>query len=446
MYGLQNCRFRSSRLVFRYRPTLQFTRKFPFQAAQPHATPIAAKPSKPVEESRKIHAQAKALPTTLKKVESTPSRDQETKVVKKIIHVSSKSPVKKPQIVIEPTKIEDLGSDEEEEDVKPKIVQLSIEDLKNIKQGRPINKMQLIKKASPISKNIEVEVIRCEELPKAARSSQNVSAGQNSNNANKTPVKLINGNLGNMSTKPVILNSLKPTKKTEEHFVQTADGTLEIISTETPELDPIKNAPPVDTYVFPCTECERSFPLRQLLDIHMQNHNRERNHPCEMCDKRFFSKYDLAKHNLTHTGERPFVCVICKSAFSRSTLLTRHQKVWHIYFTKCTILKSYFFQIHKDQPKFLCIYCERTFLSNEELQKHTENHQKKRPFQCDKCPKSFAYKQGLERHEVTHETNLPFSCEHCDLSFATAGKLARHLTAHAGSRPYPCRMCSRYVN
>lgn len=300
-----------------------------------------------------------------------------------------------------------------EEDVKPKIVKLSIEDLRNIKQGKSINRANLIQKTYPASKSSETaKRSPSGKLPAEMRS----------------PVKIINGNLGKA---PVILNSMKPPSKTEEHIVQTSDGTLEIVCIESPqeasseEVDPMKSAPPVKTNVFPCSECERTFPLRQLLDIHLQNHNRERNFPCEMCDRRFFSKYDLSKHTLTHTGERPYVCIICKAAFSRSTLLTRHQKV------------------HKDQPKFLCMYCERTFLSKEELTKHLEHHQKKRPFQCQKCPKSFAYKQGLERHEVTHETNLPFPCEHCDLSFSSASKLARHLTAHAGSRPYPCRLCSR---
>ncbi|XP_062707367.1 zinc finger protein pita [Aedes albopictus] len=305
-----------------------------------------------------------------------------------------------------------------EEDVKPKIVKLSIEDLRNIKQGKSISKANLLQKTSPASKRSETN-------------STKASATGKSLPEKRSPVKIINGSLGSASKAPVILNSMKPPNKTEEHIVQTSDGTLEIVCIESPQepapepVNPMKTAPPVETHVYPCTECERTFPLRQLLEIHQQNHNRERNYPCEMCDRRFFSKYDLSKHNLTHTGERPFVCIICKAAFSRSTLLTRHQK------------------IHKDQPKFLCMYCERTFLSNEELQKHMEFHKKKRPFQCQKCPKTFAYKQGLERHEVTHETNLPFPCEHCDLSFASASKLARHLTAHAGARPYPCRMCLR---
>ncbi|XP_053694758.1 uncharacterized protein LOC128742425 [Sabethes cyaneus] len=281
-------------------------------------------------------------------------------------------------------------------DIKPKIVKLSIEDLRNIKQGKPIDK----------AKSLNATV-----APTPVK---------------KPPVKLINGNLGTSNKKPVLLNSMQPSKKTEEHVVQVADGRLEIISMEASDtIDPLKLAEPVETNVFPCTECDRSFPLRQLLEIHKSNHNRERNHPCELCDKRFFNKYDLAKHNMTHTGERPFVCVICKSSFPRATLLTRHQR------------------IHKDQAKFICMYCNRSFFSDEELQKHSEIHQKRRPYHCSKCPKSFAYKQGLERHEVTHDTNLPYPCEHCDVTFTSAAKLARHLTAHAGNRPYPCRLCPK---
>lgn len=184
-------------------------------------------------------------------------------------------------------------------------------------------------------------------------------------------------------------------------------------------------AKPVKTEVYPCTECERSFPLRQLLEIHMNNHTRERSFECNICTKRFFSKYDLAKHMLIHTGDKPFVCVICSKAFSRSTLLTRHER------------------IHSDQPKLFCTFCDRSFLSEPELKKHTERHNKTRPFSCQMCDKSFAFKQGLERHEVIHAKVQPYECEHCSISFATPSKLARHLTSHAGRRPYPCRLCHK---
>ncbi|XP_055688897.1 zinc finger protein 366-like [Lutzomyia longipalpis] len=217
-----------------------------------------------------------------------------------------------------------------------------------------------------------------------------------------------------------------------EPIIKTNEaGTVEIITEvldnmETyNEPDPIKYAPPVETNVFPCPHCERSFPLRQLLDIHVKNHTRERGYECAVCEKRFFSKYDLGKHMLTHTGERPYQCVVCQRSFSRSTLLHRHEK------------------IHTDTPKYLCGYCERPFLSVAELEKHSEKHRKNRPFHCKECDKSFAFKQGLERHEVVHAKNQPHPCEYCDKSFSTPSKLARHLTAHAGHRPFPCKLCPK---
>ncbi|ALC42491.1 pita, partial [Drosophila busckii] len=189
--------------------------------------------------------------------------------------------------------------------------------------------------------------------------------------------------------------------------------------------DPKKNAEPVETNVFPCPDCERSFPLLQLLDIHRVNHTRERCFQCTECEKSFFSKYDLQKHSFVHTGERPYKCTVCEKAFTRRALLHRHERT------------------HTDVPKFICVHCEKPFLSRDEMEKHAERHTKKRPFQCGICQKSFAFKQGLERHEVIHETNLPFPCQYCERSFVTAGKLARHLVAHAGKRVYPCKYCAK---
>ncbi|EDW92349.1 oocyte zinc finger protein XlCOF28 [Drosophila yakuba] len=202
----------------------------------------------------------------------------------------------------------------------------------------------------------------------------------------------------------------------------------EVLDSELPlddQDDPTKNAEKVATDVFPCPDCERSFPLQQLLEIHRLNHTRSRSFQCPQCEKSFFSKYDLAKHNFVHTGERPFKCAICSKAFTRKALLHRHERT------------------HTDVPKFICVYCEKPFLSRQEMEKHAERHQKKRPFQCGVCTKSFAFKQGLERHEVVHSTNLPFPCQHCERSFSTASKLARHLVAHAGKRAYPCKYCHK---
>jgi DNA-directed RNA polymerase subunit RPC12/RpoP len=98
-------------------------------------------------------------------------------------------------------------------------------------------------------------------------------------------------------TPPKILNKCpeNATNMTEDQIqiVSVMDMGLPLIpSTDGPALV-------MDTQVYACTECERSFPLRQLLDIHIKSHQRERNFPCQWCDKHFFSKYDLAKHTVS---------------------------------------------------------------------------------------------------------------------------------------------------
>lgn len=181
----------------------------------------------------------------------------------------------------------------------------------------------------------------------------------------------------------------------------------------------------VTTHVFPCDQCERSFPLLQLLDIHMRQHNRERKFTCETCDKKFFTKHDLAKHEHLHKGQKDFSCVVCNRSFSRQTLLHRHEK------------------IHVTAPKFMCNYCEKSYLSMNDLDAHVLTHKRRRPYKCNQCDKNFAFKQGLERHEVSHIAENKFKCDYCDAAFNSAAKLTRHISSHVGNRPYPCKFCHR---
>lgn len=140
-------------------------------------------------------------------------------------------------------------------------------------------------------------------------------------------------------------------------------------------MNPVQKVPQVVTDVFPCPHCERSFPLKQLLDLHKAIHDRERSFPCEQCNRKFFTKYDLAKHMQTHSDCKPYSCIVCEKQFSRESLLHRHEK------------------IHVDVPKYLCAQCDKTFLTKEDMDIHTEKHNKKRPFSCDICGKGFVFKQ-----------------------------------------------------
>ena len=183
---------------------------------------------------------------------------------------------------------------------------------------------------------------------------------------------------------------------------------------------------PGEIRVHACNQCDRTFPLRQALLLHMQRGHRDRNFKCTECDRQFFSKYDLSKHMSTHSEDKPFSCQICHKQFSRANLLQRHEKV------------------HRDELRYGCQHCDREFFTTDELEKHEETaHKSIKPFQCNICNKRFTYKQGLERHEMLHSEDKTFICEYCKEAFRTSTKLARHLTTHAGHRPYLCKLCPR---
>ncbi|KAK0179509.1 hypothetical protein PV327_005254 [Microctonus hyperodae] len=183
---------------------------------------------------------------------------------------------------------------------------------------------------------------------------------------------------------------------------------------------------PGEIRVHSCDQCERTFPLRQSLQLHIERVHRDRNFKCTVCERMFFTKYDLQKHMSIHSEEKPYSCTICNKTFTRANLLQRHEK------------------IHREDLRFSCDHCDREFFSREELEKHEDNsHKTTKPFQCNICNKRFTYKQGLERHEMLHAEDKSFTCEYCKEAFRTSTKLARHLQTHSGHRPHLCKICPR---
>ncbi|KYN03186.1 PREDICTED: uncharacterized protein LOC108773650 [Cyphomyrmex costatus] len=211
----------------------------------------------------------------------------------------------------------------------------------------------------------------------------------------------------------------------EEHLFEEeqdggSEGEQEVNMKEERKLEP------GEIRVHACDQCERTFPLRQALLLHVQRAHRDRNYKCTECDRHFFTKYDLSKHMSTHSEEKPYTCSICQKQFSRLTQLQRHEKV------------------HREETRYACSHCDREFFTTEDLEKHEDSaHKKEKPFQCNICNKRFQYKQSLERHEMLHSEDKTFVCDYCKEAFHTSTKLARHLATHAGHRPYMCKVCPR---
>ncbi|XP_023949082.2 zinc finger protein 717 isoform X2 [Bicyclus anynana] len=189
-----------------------------------------------------------------------------------------------------------------------------------------------------------------------------------------------------------------------------------------------KDSEKIEEGCFPCDECNCTYPLQQLLNLHKMQKHRTRDVACSQCDAKFFTKYDLAAHAVRHSMDMPFECVACGKKFKRLILLKRHEKM-----------------IHPDIPQLLCPNCPATFLSNEQLDMHQKKHIRlQKPYACTQCDKKFHEKSALQRHvDVVHNKEATLCCEYCPERFGSISKLARHVRSHVGERPYPCKYCEK---
>ncbi|KAI5731417.1 hypothetical protein M8J77_009689 [Diaphorina citri] len=75
-----------------------------------------------------------------------------------------------------------------------------------------------------------------------------------------------------------------------------------------------------------------------------------------------------------------FACHLCSKSFSLQRLLNRHMKC------------------HSDVKRYLCTFCGKGFNDTFDLKRHTRTHTGVRPYKCNLCEKSFTQRCSLESH------------------------------------------------
>lgn len=120
---------------------------------------------------------------------------------------------------------------------------------------------------------------------------------------------------------------------------------------------------------FECKLCDKKFPLRRALELHLRGHNAK------------------------------FGCTICTEVFGTTFQLKLHEKV-----------------LHKDGRQFRCEHCGKTFDQRQRLRDHLVTHTGDRPYQCPICQKTFSVKSNCRRHMTVHNIKVPKppSSEHAE--------------------------------
>ncbi|XP_029932545.1 zinc finger protein 879-like isoform X2 [Myripristis murdjan] len=163
-----------------------------------------------------------------------------------------------------------------------------------------------------------------------------------------------------------------------------------------------------------CHVCGSSFKERQMLDMHMVIHNREKTFSCPFCGKGFSNNSNFNRHIRVHTGEKPFSCSVCHKRFSDKTYIKVHMT------------------LHTGERPFSCSVCHKSFRDKTNLKVHMRGHTGKKPFSCSECDKSFSDKRSLRRHMQVHTGEKPFSCSECDKRFSSQTNMNRHMRVHTG--------------
>ncbi|XP_042310115.1 uncharacterized protein LOC121923616 [Sceloporus undulatus] len=149
---------------------------------------------------------------------------------------------------------------------------------------------------------------------------------------------------------------------------------------------------------------------------------------CSDCGKSFRMKDKLVRHHKTHTGEKPYGCLDCGKYFSTKYGLFRHHR------------------IHRGEKPYECSYCGKCFRMNYDLIRHNRIHTGERPFECSDCGKSFSMNSDLMRHRRTHTGERPFKCSDCGKTFGLKGSLTAHVRIHKGLKPFRCNECGKCFN
>lgn len=173
---------------------------------------------------------------------------------------------------------------------------------------------------------------------------------------------------------------------------------------------------------FDCKICGNSYMHAIGLKTHtMLKHKPEQvqNWKCSVCQKIFPTKGRLKVHMNVHSDFRPYTCEHCGTSFKSLDTLKTHRTYIH----EGVARKAY-------NKKHTCEFCGTEFcgasvLKEHILVKHTENAIFKH--QCELCEKSFPRARRLEAHlNKEHYSRKPYVCQYCRKGFYTEMNCKRH--------------------
>lgn len=101
-----------------------------------------------------------------------------------------------------------------------------------------------------------------------------------------------------------------------------------------------------------CGQCNKSFPQRTMLQVHVCNESPHKPYQCGHCALSFSRPAELRAHAVSHASKKPFKCGYCSRAFAGATTLNNHIRT------------------HTGEKPFVCDKCGKNFAQGSQLSRH----------------------------------------------------------------------------
>lgn len=154
-------------------------------------------------------------------------------------------------------------------------------------------------------------------------------------------------------------------------------------------------------------------PSRQMRSMFRKYYLTYKSYTCDYCEKIFPTKLKLRIHIRYHVRVK---CSICSSNQSASNI--------HRHFTK---------KHNVMYQRFYCNYCTKSYSEQYHLNLHMNEHNQKETFKCDFCNISFSTKMTYQTHCYRHKKFgfenrlIEYVCEICNDKFDRRDYFKRHM-------------------
>lgn len=187
---------------------------------------------------------------------------------------------------------------------------------------------------------------------------------------------------------------------------------------------------PRNTTAFTVEDNNTQCVMNEITLYKILNNRRVRLHSCSLCSAIFAATDKLLAHHESHHADVSYCCNLCYKEFPSLEVATRHKN-----FCKASF------------REMKCPLCDQTFAFEEPFNLHiAKNHTQKEVQRnkirklCLVCNKSFMSQDQLDAHSIIHAEN--YECYICKCKLSNAEKLREHMKGHRPTTVTPHNVCT----